>query len=616
MPLLPGEILHKRYRIINQLGRGDYGVVYRAWDVHDEVDVAVKEYLDSRLEVQKQFRAEARRLSRLKHPQLPAVRDHFALDDVGQYLVSDFVDGVDLQTLLAQYGPLPSELIIEWLQAVCQPLAYLHEKGTVHLDVKPANIRLAPGGDVYLVDTGLPGLGIAPGTGGYGSPEQQKQSEEVGPASDIYSLGATLYTLLTEKTPAGALQREAGLQETAAAREVNPDVAPYLSIVASRAMSLRADARFETVADFSQALQRPSGRPAVQHEALRRSESLPAPPPSRQIPTSTRRKMQQRTMWGLLGLLAVILVTGVGIMFFGPSPLLGGSDEAATATTQSQVIAALTDVAPTVTPTPDPTALPTATPEPVLSETGSRLVFMPGGLFRLGNDQGAEDEQPSRMVSLEPYYIDETEVTNGAYARCVAAGECDPPATDRASFYPDYYGNPEYDDYPVLYVDWYQAQTFCEWRGDRLPSEAEWERAAGFDPERGVKSTYPWGDDFDGTRLNYCDVNCYRQDSDSAYDDEYGDTAPVGSYPAGRSPIGAYDMLGNVMEWTNDWYDRNYYTVAPDTNPLGPLEGFSKSVRGGSWLSMRDELRVSVRSFYDPEEHRANIGFRCARSVE
>ena len=630
MPLLPAEILNKRYRIVCLLGRGQASVFYRACDVHDGTEVAIKEVLDPSVQTQRLFRAEARRLSGLSHPQLPTVRDHFALDGVGQYLVSDYIEGVDVQTLLQQYGPLPSELIVEWLQAACEPLGYLHQKGTLHLDIKPANIRIAPGGDVYLVDSGLPGLGIVPGERGYAAPEQQKQSEDVGPVADIYSLGATLYTMLTGEIPPGALQRESGLEDMLGAREVNPDIAPYLSIVASRAMSLRRDARFENVQDFAAALQRPSGRPAVHHQALqgrdagrskvalRRSEPLPAAPPQRQLPTRTRRQMQQRTMVGLLGVLLFVVAVGAALTFWGPSPLLGSEEEdaAATATTQARVIAALTSVAPSATPTSQPTLLPSPTPEPVLSETGSRMLFMPGGLFRLGNDEGADDEQPSRMVSLNPYYIDETEVTNGAYAQCVSAGECEPPAYSRASFYPDYFGNSEYADYPVLYVNWYKAQAFCQWRGDRLPSEAEWERAAGFDPERGIKAVYPWGDDFEGTRLNYCDTNCYQAEKDSAYDDAYGDTAPVGSYPEGRSAIGAYDMLGNVMEWTNDWYDRNYYTVAPDSNPLGPLEGFSKSVRGGSWLSKRDELGVSLRTFYDPNEHRANIGFRCARNAE
>lgn len=615
MPLLPAELLNKRYRIVSLLGEGQGGAVYRAWDIHDEIDVVVKEYLDASVETQKRFRSEARRLSGLHHPQIPAVRDHFALEGVGQYLVWDYVDGIDLRSLVEQYGPLPSDQIIEWLQGVCEPLAYLHEKGTVHLDIKPANIRVAPEGKVYLVDNGLPGLGIAAGSRGYASPEQQKQNEEVGPASDIYSLGATLYTLLTEQTPPGALQRESGLADMPGAREVNGDVEPYLSIVASRAMSLRPDARYETVQEFARALERPSGRPAVRTETLRRSGAIPVTQPARQLPEARRRQIQQRTIYGLVGVLVAIILSSVALTWVWPTPLLGGSEEAATATTESQVIAALTAVAPTTTPTPDPTSLPTPTPEPFLTSTGSRMLFMPGGLFRLGNDQGESDERPSRMVRMDPYYIDETEVTNGAYAQCVTAGACTPPAYSRASFYPDYYGNPEYDDYPVLYVNWYQADEFCTWREGRLPSEAEWERAASFDPEQGIKTVYPWGDNFDGSLLNYCDANCYRGDHDTAFDDGYRDTSPVGAYPDGRSPIGAYDMLGNVLEWTRDWYERSYYRSAPETNPMGPAEGFAKSVRGGSWLSGREELRVTLRTFYDPNERRANIGFRCAKSA-
>ncbi|MCB8986982.1 MAG: serine/threonine protein kinase [Ardenticatenaceae bacterium] len=244
MPLLPGEILNTRYRIVHLLSAGTYGCTYRARDIVDGRDVAIKEYLDPAVETQKRFRAEARRLSELQHPQLTAVLDHFALEDVGQYLVSAYVDGVDLQSLLVEYGPLPSDLVIVWLQAVCKPLAYLHEKGQLHLDIKPANVRLTPTGEVFLVDSGLPGLGVRPHAPGYGAPEQQAR-QEVTPASDIYSLGATLYALLTNTQPPNALSRESGLEDLKPAREVNPNVEPYLSIVANRAMSLRPDVRLK-----------------------------------------------------------------------------------------------------------------------------------------------------------------------------------------------------------------------------------------------------------------------------------------------------------------------------------------------------------------------------------
>ncbi|MDX1663992.1 MAG: bifunctional serine/threonine-protein kinase/formylglycine-generating enzyme family protein [Candidatus Promineifilaceae bacterium] len=616
MPYLPGETVHKRYRIAALLGQGPYGALYRGWDLRDEIEVAIKEYLDPHLETQKAFRREARRLSALKHPQLPTVRDHFALEGAGQYLIVDFIDGDSLQSLLDQYGPLPGESVAGWLQEACSPLSYLHEKGHLHLDVKPANIRVTPDGRVFLVDTGLSGLGTAPGTRGYAAPEQAGQSD-VGPASDVYSMGATLYTLLTGQTPPGALQRESGLELLSAAREVNPDVEPYLSLVAARAMSLRPDARYETAADLARALQRPDGRASVQTpvEAPRRGEPIAHSAPARRLPEQKRREIEQKTMLGLLGLLALIVAAGIGLLTLGPNPLLAGEEaaSAATATTQAQVIAALTAVAPTPTATAPPTPQPTATPAPFITNTGSRMLFIPGGLFRLGDDEGAPDEQPARVVRLAPFFIDETEVTNRAYLQCVVAEVCKPPANSSSAFYGDYYGNPAYADYPVVYVNWEQARTFCEWRDARLPSEAEWERAAGFEAETGVKVEYPWGDEFDGRRLNYCDVNCHLTEKrDVTYDDGYRDTAPVGNYTEGRSPAGLYDTLGNVMEWTSDWYDRNYYSYAPDQNPMGPAEGFSRSVRGGSWISSRDALSVSARNFYPPTEVRTNIGFRCA----
>ena len=615
MPLLPGEILNKRYRIVSLLAQGAYGAVYRARDVVNGRDVAIKEYLDASVETQKLFREETRRLSHLEHPQLAAVLDHFALDHTGQYLVSDYVDGVDLQCLLDQYGALPSDLIINWLQAVCRPLAYLHQKNQLHLNIKPANIRVTPTGEVFLVDSGLPGLGVRPRQGdcdaGYGSPEQQAQLD-ANPASDVYSLGATLYTLLTAKAPPNALSRESGLTDLKSAREVNPDVEPYLSIVANRAMSLRPDARYESAEEFARALERPSGRAAPEIAQPKRvpvGQFSMAPRP--RLTPRQRKQIEQRTIWALLALILLIVIAGAGFAFLNVnrSPL---AEVEATATLESAVVAALTAIAPTPSPLPAPTEPPTPTPEPLITDSGARMIYMPGGVFRMGNDDGEADEQPAHLVHIDAYFIDETEVTNGQYALCVADGACNPPALPGASSHSSYYGDSAYDDYPVIFVDWYAADSFCQWRGARLPSEAEWERAAGFDPEQGIVLRYPWGDAFDGARLNFCEANCSHNKRNSEYDDGHRDTAPVGSYPDGRSPIGVYDMAGNVMEWVGDWYDRRYYGEATDTNPLGPLEGEFKVIRGGSWLSAVEEVAATTRTSFDPTVARANLGFRCA----
>jgi formylglycine-generating enzyme required for sulfatase activity len=614
MPLLPGGILNRRYRIVNLLAEGPYGAVYRAWDLRDERDVAVKEYLDASAETQRLFRAEAARLADLRHPQLAPVRDHFALEDTGQYLISDYIDGIDLRRLLDQYGLLPSDLIIGWLQAVCRPLGYLHEKKQLHLNLKPANIRVTPPGEVFLVDTGLPGLGVTLGTSGYGSPEQQLQGR-VSSASDIYGLGATLYTLLTGEVPPDALRRESGLEVMRPAREANPDVEPYLSVVASRAMDLRPEVRFESVADFAQALERPTGRPVHPSPGARRSPpAAPQGPPPR-LPASPRRQIEQRTIWALLGLLLLSVGVGIGVTLAGRTPEAEEAQVAATATIRSQVIAALTAIT-TLTPTAAASPTPFPTPEPLVDEkTGARMIYIASGIFRMGADDAEPNEAPSHIVRLDAFYIDETEVTNAQYAVCVAEGVCRPPDRPGATYHPAYFGDARYDDYPVIFVNWNHAREFCTWREARLPTEAEWERAASFDPFAGIKYRYPWGDEFDGARLNFCDVNCPRDDRDVDFDDGHRDTAAVGSYPEGRTPLGLFDMSGNVMEWVNDWYDSRYYRGSTDTNPLGPLNGEFRTIRGGSWLAAAEDVRTTSRTSFEPSVSRANLGFRCAMTV-
>ncbi|MEM7332444.1 MAG: bifunctional serine/threonine-protein kinase/formylglycine-generating enzyme family protein [Chloroflexota bacterium] len=615
MPLLPGELLNQRYRIVHLLAEGSYGAVYRARDIVIQQDVAIKEYLDSSLDIQRRFRKEAQKLSKLAHPQLPKVLDHFALDNSGQFLVSEYIDGVDLQSLMAQYGRLPSDLIINWLQSIAEPLTFLHQNNQLHLNIKPANIRLSPDGTVYLVNTGLPGLGVRPRATGYGAPEQQTQ-DEVSEVTDIYSLGATLYAMLTGEIPPMALKRESGLDEMKAAREVNADVEPYLSLVATRALSLKADTRYETAVDFSQALNRPYGQqPQAPPLEYRRTVSQLGQQVQPKLPPSRRRQIEQRTVWGLAGI-ASILILILAVIFVTSRPNQneqeGTTVAEATATVASAIVAAATQLAPTDTPVPFPTETPRPTPEPFLTDSGARMLYIPGGIFRMGIDDGDENEAPSHLIRLSAFFIDETEVTNREYALCVDDGACQPPISSAATYHEAYYGDTSFDEYPVIFVNWFQAETFCTWRGGRLPSEAEWEMAAGFDAEQALIFRYPWGDAFDGVKANYCDSNCPIDRRDGEFDDGHQDTSPVGSFPDGRSPLGLYDMSGNVLEWVNDWYDPGYYEESVDTNPLGPTEGEFKAIRGGSWLSSQDNLTVSARNSFDPTVARANLGFRCA----
>ena len=222
------------------------------------------------------------------------------------------------------------------------------------------------------------------------------------------------------------------------------------------------------------------------------------------------------------------------------------------------------------------------------------MVRVPAGAFTMGSDGDEPDERPAHRVELHAFAIDRDEVTVEAYGRCVAAKRCRPPRRPPAVDQPRA---------PVTWVSFHDAAAYCRFVGKRLPTEAEWERAARGDDGR----RYPWGDEPDCARANFGN---YR--GEGRCPKNPGRPVAVGSYPGGASPFGARDLAGNVWEWVADRYDPRYYERSPSRNPRGPSRGARRVLRGGACCSMFGLPRAANRLAFPPDYSDEDIGFRCA----
>ena len=279
------------------------------------------------------------------------------------------------------------------------------------------------------------------------------------------------------------------------------------------------------------------------------------------------------------------------------------------------------------------------------------MVYVPPGEFEMGNtgiqwvwggslrygDQNLQvftDETPQHTVYLDGFWIDQTEVTVAMFRTFVEATGYETTA-EREGWGAPYRAGPveqewphvpgadwqhplgpessAEDDHPVVQVSWHDAAAYCAWAGGRLPTEAQWEKAA-----RGTDGRmWPWGDRYDCHLGNLCGIECpVERQNEHHFDDGYARTAPVGSFPGGASPYGALDMAGNVWEWVADWYSDSYYASSPSENPTGPLMGTERSQRGGAWVDAGSWVRCTVR-YQQPTTTRCDdLGFRCAVPAE
>lgn len=354
MTLENNFLLNNRYRIISILGQGGMGNVYRAKDLNLTIDVAVKENLYLSEEYTRQFKREAEILASLRHPNLPKVTDHFEIPNQGQYLVMEYINGEDLRDRMDRLGTLPDDEVVHIGVAICDALTYLHERKPpiYHRDVKPGNVRITEDGHVLLVDFGLAKVhsgkqettsGARAMTPGY-SPPEQYGSSRTDARSDIYALGATLYAALCGTPPEESLIRATDFTDLTPVRQLSPKTSPKLALVIEKALSIRAESRFQTANDMKLALLDVFG------ESVSSKPIVIAPPPYKKPSTglpgistplintaSLKRKSKVWIPIVLVTLVSFILVI-FAMWFFNPF----ANEQTTSTATETQIIVQIT----------------------------------------------------------------------------------------------------------------------------------------------------------------------------------------------------------------------------------------------------------------------------------
>lgn len=566
-----GDVLDGEYEIEALLGEGGMGAVFRAKDTQLERYVAIKELrfgdlpsendpsfnqeetvqkgkgskLWTREAALRLFDKEAKLLASLNHSGLPVVF-HYSVHGSEAYMVMTLIEGRNLAVEVEEnHAPLPESTVLRYLKQILNALHYCHNKGVVHRDLKPENLLLTSAGQIYLIDFGIakslnPGqrttaAGVRLLTPGYAPPEQYSMKGAPDPRSDLYSLGAVIFYLLTGEVPPEATDRMAG-EKLPLPSSLNPNISKRMENFILCCLEMDKEKRPASAAATRDLLLPPEEVPGKAGQPI-----LPdaGPPP----PHRSRTKTQEPTISPPVKIEQVSLELTRGIRM--------------------------------------------------------EFVCVPAGDFRMGATTGdgsakSDDEGKPHWVYLDEYWMGKYPVTNAQYKVFVQEKGINPPIHWEAGKMPK-----KLADHPVVNVSWLDATAFCEWvslktgKNVRLPSEAEWEKAA-----RGNNEwRYPWGNKDPKGRCNHAQLA--------------KGTTPVGNFsPQGDSPYGCADMAGNVLEWVTDRYGK--YSEQYQRNPLGPPSGTSRVLRGGSWYDSLFYVRVSNRRCDVPANKSDNIGFRCA----
>lgn len=594
------------------------------------------------------------------------------------YMVLEWLDGRSLEEVLEEeraqgsIRPRSPEEAFHFLQPIGQALALAHRKGIAHRDVKPANIFVLGDDTLKLLDFGIAKVvqdvqrsagafaqttgNVSSFTPAYGAPEQfQRSKGATGPWTDVFALALVYVELVTGVAPLrGDDLTQLAFASLDPARRPTPrtaglDLGDAVEQVLLRALAVEPNDRFAHVLDFWEALRgalglgrdgtlrlsgdltsspalpipRPSHTPGSGHHGTLLAASHEAPVRASQVAVSPSGpppgKRSNVAVFAGVGLLALAAIGTLGIVATRKDK---GSAATPSSTASAPVLAASTP--------------PPITKEPETKACPAGMVLVPAGKFFMGSDEKTDDddERPAHQVGLAAFCVDRTEVTVAAYKACSDRGEC-----RRASRENDFPGitkqqHEVYDplcnirdpearaQHPINCVDWELATEYCGAVGKRLPTEAEWEYATrGSDGRR-----YTWGDDppTSGEHLNACGSECvawgkaHGEPLEAMYeaDDTFPNTAPVGSFPKGKSPFGVEDVMGNVGEWVSDFYGPYAKGAKAEVSPKGPAKGKKRVVRGGGWNGSDIAwVRPSFRFSAPPTLKSHGIGFRCVKDA-
>lgn len=714
-------------RIEKFLGSGAMSEVYLAYYNKLGISVALKimnfvhESEEKSKKFQRRFQQELKFVSTLNHPNI--VKVYGGGKDHGYwYMIMEYVPGMTLMKLIETQGHLSIQETLFFLQEIVSALKVSHEQGIIHRDIKPGNILITESGHCKLTDFGLAKgansnssisqKGNIVGTIFYMSPEQTMGSKNIDYRADYYSLGVTLFQMVTGKlpfpgrTPLQVIQQHL-VSKVPSAKELNPEVTDEIEYLIYKMMEKKPENRFSSTKNILKAIDKcynsqptfleknfhklillvaiilitalliiigtviyynidikqkdntitqknitKTSIPEISHnDSINRYENEPKSTTLQQ--KKTQRQLQHSKLTLVITPNKIQLHPKEHFTFkveafndwkekidFSPYWIPSGGQinengEFIAGKKEGKYILAVRDQNTQATAQATIEIVDSNHPKGWFGETmpkgmrktdvlgeyiwekdNSIMMYIPEGKFWSGNNQGEEDERPAQSIFLDGYYLDQFELTCEQYQRYCKDNNIE-------------YTQKNQEKHPVVNISWTEANNYAKWAGKRLPTEAEWEKAArggeqipnwndqtlvpliiNLMPSR----SYPWGNqqphktDEHGFLCNYVAYD----DSSKRAEDGYDTTAPVGSFPIGKSPYGIQDMAGNVWEWCQDSYVADFYKKRSTRNPISQEIGNKFVVRGGSWHNYAEACYTYRRSS-QPNERFEYTGVRFAK---